>query len=116
MAFLDDLKAMGFDTDDALARFMGNEDLYKRMLKKLPAAIKDINIPVDFDDDNYDDITKGAHTIKGVTGNLSVTPLYKAYTEIVNELRAGNPTRAREILKDILPEQEKIIAYIEENL
>jgi hypothetical protein len=41
-----------------------------------------------------------------------LTPLYEAYTEIVDLLRAGKPEEARKILKDILPVQEQILNTI----
>lgn len=56
--------------------------------------------------------TRNAHTIKGVTGNLSITPLYTAYTEIVNLLRGGKVEEARKLYVETLPVQEKILEII----
>lgn len=113
----DKIKAMeelGIDVDDALKRFMGNEALFLRMLKKLPDAIAKSFVSPDFDASDYAADTDRAHTIKGVTGILSVMPLYSAYSSIVSLLREGKPEEARAVLKDILPVQEKIIKFIEE--
>lgn len=53
----------------------------------------------DFDGNDYKDMIEKAHAIKGEAGNLSITPVYEAYTEIVNLLRADQPAQAREVLR-----------------
>lgn len=53
----------------------------------------------DFDGNDYKDMIEKAHAIKGAAGNLSITPVYEAYTEIVNLLRADQPAQAREALR-----------------
>ena len=49
-------------------------------------------------------------------GNLSITPLYKSYTQIVNLLRENNPEEAKKILLETIPVQDEIIACIEKNV
>ena len=55
------------------------------------------------------------HTLKGVTGNLSLTPLYNAYTEITNLLREQKYDDARAALEKILPVQNDILSCIEKS-
>lgn len=112
----EELKSLGINLDEALERFMGKQSLYDRMLSKLPKAVKDYQVMECFVAGDYGTAVENAHTLKGVTGNLSVIPLYNAYTEIVNLLRADKPDQAQKILEDIIPVQEKIISYIEENM
>lgn len=113
MSKIDDLKALGVNVDEALERFMGNGALYEKMLNKLTNAVKDVQVLPFFEAGDHKTALENAHALKGVTGNLSVTPLYKGYTEIVDELRAGNPEKARTVLDGILPVQEQIIECIE---
>ena len=47
---------------------------------------------------------------------MSITPVYEAYTEILNLLRTGKPEEAKAVLEKILPVQEKILACIESNM
>lgn len=115
MDIITELNKLGVNTEEALARFMNNSALYVKMLGKFPAAVKDADVSAHFDAKDYDGAVSAAHTLKGVTGNLSLTPLFTAYTDIVALLRAGEPDKAEAILNDILPEQEKIIACIESN-
>lgn len=113
MSKIDDLKALGVNVDEALERFMGNGALYEKMLNKLTNAVRDVQVLPCFEEGDHTKALENAHALKGVTGNLSITPLYKGYTEIVDELRAGNPEKARKVLDDMLPVQEQIIECIE---
>lgn len=83
------LRAAGNDVDGAIARFMGNEQMYVKFLGKL------------VQDDSFDklnaalavgDVEEGfaaAHTLKGVLGNLGLTVLLALNTPIVETLRVG---------------------------
>lgn len=112
MDLIAELNELNVNTDEALARFMNNKELYKRMLLKLPPNIEKLDVLPFVDAGDYETALANAHTIKGVTGNLSITPLYTEYTEIVNLFRAGNPEEARKRLVDVLPIQEKIVSCI----
>lgn len=112
MGMIEDLKELGVNTEEGLKRLNGNQSFYERMLRSVPKMLEKDPVDPEFSADDYGDIIEKAHAIKGATGNLSLTPLYEAYTEIVDLLRAGKPEEARKILKDILPVQEQILNTI----
>lgn len=112
MSLLDELKENGADTADGLNRLMNNEAIYVKLLKKLPDSISQQEVLPFIDSGDIETATRNAHTIKGVTGNLSITPLYKNYTEIVNLLRAGKVDEARKLYVETVPVQEKFIEII----
>lgn len=113
MGMLEELKEMGVNTEEAIDRFVGNAALYEKMLRTFPKMIRSSEVDPDFDANDYADMIEKTHAIKGTSGNLSLTPIYKAYTDIVDLLRSGKPEEARQVLKDILPVQEKILECIE---
>ena len=115
MDLFEELRALGVDIDGGMKRINGNEALYKRLLGSFVKTIKEHDVQPDFDAADYTETIEKAHTIKGVAGNLSLTPLYKSYTDIVDLLRAGRPEEAREILVKILPVQTEIIGCIEKH-
>ena len=116
MNLLDKLRAMGVDVDDGLKRLMGNEKLYKRLLGSFVKMIRTQAVDPDFDENEYTEAIEKAHSIKGTAGNLSLTPIYEAYTEIRNLLRTDKPAEAKAVLAKVLPVQEEIISCIEENM
>lgn len=113
MGLLDELKELDVNTDEGLGRFMNNAALYERMLGKINATVKDLEVMPYFESGDLETALANAHTLKGVTGNLSLTPLYDAYTEIVAQLRGNEPEKAKERMAEILPVQEKIMKCIE---
>lgn len=112
MSLLTELQTFHVDIQDGLRRFMNNTALYEKMLKKFPAAAEGLPVQEHFDSGNLETALANAHTLKGMTGNLSLTPLYESYTEIVALLRANDPEKAKALLADILPVQENIINCI----
>ena len=101
MLTVDKLKSFGADTKDGIERCMGNEELYLRLASAVP------------DQDEFDKLYKSAssgdlaaafeaaHALKGVLGNLSLTPLYIKMCEITELLRKGEDIDYTPLLSDI---------------
>lgn len=113
MNLFDELNALGVDVEEGKERLMGNASLYKRMLEKYGDMMKEPSIRPDFRRGIPEEILKGAHTLKGVTGNLSLTPLYEGYSQIVRLLREEQMEEAEAVYEKLLPVQEKILKCIE---
>lgn len=110
---LNELNKLGVNTEDGIFRFMNNEELYKRMLVSFAEMVRKSRVTADFDDADYDKEIEKIHALKGAAGNLSVEPLYAAYTEIVRLLREGSVAQAKAAITKILPTQRKITECIE---
>ncbi|BDF69187.1 hypothetical protein CE91St41_01680 [Oscillospiraceae bacterium] len=87
-SFKDKFEAYGGDYEGTMARFMGNEAMYRKFLgmlfqdqnlQKLGDALEGGDMQAAFE---------AAHTLKGVVGNMGLTPLYQAVCAIVEPLRA----------------------------
>lgn len=115
MDLLDELKDLGADVDEALKLLSGNASLYEKLLGTFVNLVRELDIRPDFDSNDYAEVLENAHKLKGAAGNLALTPLYQAYSEIVRLLRENKPEEAKEVLTDILPSQERIIHCIENN-
>jgi HPt (histidine-containing phosphotransfer) domain-containing protein len=115
MEMIEKLKGLGIDADDAMKRFMNNEALYVKMLGKLPKAVGEQKVLNLMESGDYEGALASAHTLKGVMGNLSVTPLYRAYDKIVQLLRAGKNSEAKAAVEEISTLQSEIIACIEQS-
>lgn len=116
MELLEELKALGVNVDEGLKRINGNEKLYVKLLGSFTKSIKTYSVGTDFDAANCDEVIEKTHAIKGVSGNLSITPVFEAYTKIVDLLRGGNPEEARTLLEKIIPVQEQIVECIEKHM
>lgn len=109
---LEKLSDLGVDIEDGMYRFMENKDLYIRCLQKFPAQAEKCTLHNDLAAKDYEAAVQSAHAMKGVTGNLSITPLYMRYTEMVNRLRAGETEGLEQMEEEISSIQTKICAVI----
>ncbi|MCX4326381.1 MAG: hypothetical protein OSJ45_03680 [Lachnospiraceae bacterium] len=116
MDFLDELRELGVDVDKALKSLAGKTPLYEKLVKKFPGTVKQYSVSPDFNDNETDNAIEKTHALKGVAGNLSITPLYNGYSEVVKLLREGKPEQARESLRNLIPVQEDIIKCIENHM
>lgn len=83
--------AYGADYGATMRRFMGNETMYLRLLDML---FRDENLEKlgsALDAGDLQAAFEAAHTLKGVVGNMGLTPLYEAVCVMVEPLRAGEP-------------------------
>lgn len=90
-----------FDVKGTLNRFMNNEALYLKFLKKF---LEDNNYQLlaeNYNTNNFEEMFRTVHTIKGVSGNLGLTDLYNKSSEMTNLLRKldGNNTNLDENVK-----------------
>lgn len=113
MSLMEELSALGVDTDDALSRFMGNSDLYERMLKKFPKVVEDSPVLTYVQSEDYETAASNAHALKGVTGNLSLSPLYTKYSKLVDMFRESKFEQANALLSETLEIQQKFLEVIE---
>lgn len=80
-------EAYGGDYAATMRRFMGNESLYYRLLPKLfeDGSLQRLGEALDSGD--LAGAFEAAHTLKGVTANLGLTPLFNVVCLIVEPLR-----------------------------
>ena len=85
--FREIFEGYGADYNSTMARFMGNEAMY---LKFLDMLFKDDNLEklgTALEQQDYEAAFAAAHTLKGVVGNMGLTPLFNAVCAIVEPLR-----------------------------
>jgi len=87
MITIEELRSAGADVETGLSRCVGNETLYLKLVnmglgdtkfEELGAAV------------NAGDLSKAfelCHALKGVIGNLAITPLYEVLSDMTEKLR-----------------------------
>ena len=116
MTLIEELKSLGANVDEGLDRVMGDHDLYEMMLGMFISSVGDNPISTDeFDSADLDGLIKKVHMLKGVTGNLALTPLFNSYTEILGQLRAGQAKDAKKGYETLLGVQKLVLDCIQRN-
>ena len=88
MLTVEKMNELGCNTAEGLGRCLNNEMFYLNLVQ---TGLKDENFDKLEEVLETNDLEKGfevAHGLKGVIGNLAITPLYNAVCEITEELRA----------------------------
>ena len=106
MITIEKLNGYGADTKDGLARCLGMEEFYLKLVNtmlndenfdKLDAAIEEGEVKKAFE---------AAHALKGTLGNLSITPLLEPVVEMTERFR-----HAEEMVdvSDVLPQYREAL-------
>lgn len=77
----------GFDYDNAVYRFLGNEQMYQKFLKKLLEDTCYEQIVQGLAKQSAADVFSAAHTLKGVAANLGITPVQQLASHITEATR-----------------------------
>ena len=95
------LTAVGIQIEEALERFMDSEAMFERFLGKFLEDETYSQLKEVLDKGDIETSIMKSHTLKGVTGNLSMKNLYQLTSRQVELLRAGQLEEARELMADI---------------
>ena len=112
MLTIENLKSLGANTDEGLARCLGKEDFYLRMVSM---ALADNGFEKLREAVISGDLNEGferAHALKGVLSNVALTTLADPIAEITEELRARNEIDYSGLLDRIDEELQKYRALL----
>ncbi len=107
------LKSEGLDVDGALERFMNNTAMYEKFLKKFANDPNYDTLKSAIADNECEKAFSAAHTLKGVSSNLSLTPLFNVVSEQTELLRAGDLGGAAEMMPQVDEEYHRMLALID---
>ena len=106
------LREWGADTDEALKRCMNNEAFFLNLVGRVA---KDASFDALKEAVDAGDLEKGfelAHALKGMTANLSLTPVLKPVQEITELLRARTQTDYSSLLQEILSARDQLLSML----
>ena len=112
MLTIDALREFGANVDEGLQRCMNNEAFYFRLIgmavndegfEKLQNAI---------DNSDLDAAFEAAHALKGILGNLSLTPIFAPVSEMTELLRSREERDYSGMLAEILGQREALKALL----
>lgn len=115
------LEECGADVETTLKRFMNNDAIYQKFLGKFPNDPNYANLGTNLEAGAFEEAYKCAHALKGVVGNLGLTPIYEKVSTLVEELRNKaaeevDEARANELWQEIKTVYEQFISVINENI
>lgn len=106
------LIAAGINVDEVLERFMNNAGLLTRMLKKFCDDGTYAQLTEAVQQKDADAVLKASHTLKGVSGNLSLSKLHDLTTKQVELIRANDADSAFAMMPEITEAYDKAVNVI----
>ncbi|MBP3217150.1 MAG: Hpt domain-containing protein [Lachnospiraceae bacterium] len=115
MLTVDKLKAFGANTEEGLARCMNNEQFYLRVVGMglEDKSFEELRAALDAGD--LDTAFEKAHALKGVLGNLSLTPIYEPVQKMTELLRARTQMDYTGLLEEAVGLRDKLQAMSQED-
>lgn len=101
MLTLESLAAYGADIQTGMKRCVNKESLYLRLVKTVPGNDSFEKLRNAVASKDLETAFQAAHGLKGVTANLSLTPLCEPLTEITEHLRKHEDTDYSLLLDEI---------------
>lgn len=107
-------KIVYVDQEDGKRRVMDNKKLYARLLTKFKDETRIEPIFAALDAGNYEEAQGLAHTLKGVTANLSIIGLHAKVVELEAQIKARSVKpktvkAVKTVFAQTLPELERVI-------
>ena len=116
MITIEKLKEYGADVEGGLKRCMNNESFYLNLVPKAVADDCCERLVDAVEGKRYKEAFEIAHGLKGVAGNLGLSPIYAPASTLTEYLRNDvDESREEEfkaLAKEVLAQKEKLAALI----
>ena len=108
MLTVQNLKEFGANVEEGLQRCYGNEALYIRLCGTIPTEKKFDELAAALEAKDLDTAFDTAHALKGVLGNLCLSPMYEKVVDITEFLRARTDMDYSKKIADILADRDRL--------
>ncbi|MBR5914348.1 MAG: Hpt domain-containing protein [Selenomonadaceae bacterium] len=112
MLTLEALNEFGVDTKEGLTRCMNNQKFYFRMISMGLSNDSFEKLGKALEENNLDEAFEAAHALKGVLGNLALTPIYNPLSEMTEMLRAKKTADYTAMYEPIMEMRNQLLQMI----
>lgn len=103
-----DYNEIGIEYEELIARFANNDAIAKRFLKNFLNDQTFLQLQKHYNNHDHEELIKDIHTLKGLSGNLSMKELYSITNIWLIDLRNGNFETNEQLYQRCLEEYTKI--------
>jgi len=104
---------VGINYEEGVSRFVGNAQLYEKFLREFLRDTTFAELSAAMQKGDVEAAFRAGHTLKGRTGNLSLTALYAHLVALVDALRGeGNLALARTLFPPVAEDYRRAVEFI----
>lgn len=100
------LRELGANVDEGLERCMGMEDFYMEMIEMGLSDERFEELGPTLEKGDLEQAFEQVHALKGVIGNLALSPLYQTICEITEHLRAKEDIDYKPLYDKLLSQRD----------
>jgi HPt (histidine-containing phosphotransfer) domain-containing protein len=108
MITLENLRNYGAAVDEGLKRCLDDEDFYLELVRSTVADDRISELEQCLADKDLDKAFEVAHALKGMYGNISITPIYEPLSRITELLRERTDTDYSGLLAEARLQKQKL--------
>ena len=108
MITIEKLSAFGANTTEGLSRCCGSEALYLKLVNMVPDEEAFGRLSRAIGENDRDAAFEAVHALKGVLGNLSLTPMYDVASRLTELLRSRSETDCEPMLVELLKKRDEL--------
>jgi HPt (histidine-containing phosphotransfer) domain-containing protein len=108
MITLEALKNIGADVETGLSRCVGKEELYLKLVNMGLGDTKFEELGTALQAGDLQKAFELCHALKGVIGNLAITPLFEALSQMTEKLRGKEAADYATMYSDMLAIRSKL--------
>ena len=105
---IESLKDYGANVVEGLERCMGMEDFYLEMIELGLSDDRFEELGKNLEDNDLDEAFENMHALKGVIGNLALTPLYETICEITEHLRSRDQIDYKPLYDKLIEQRNQV--------
>lgn len=113
---IDNLKDYGVNVELTMARFVDDESLFEHCLSMFFEGKEFAQLESALSAKDWVSAFDAAHTIKGLSGNLGLTPLYDKVCALVEPLRHNETSNVDALYADVSEEMKKVEAIWKDSI
>lgn len=113
MLTMEKLALFGADVETGLKRCVNRESMYLRLVGTVPGHASFDKLKAALEAGDLDAAFTEAHGLKGVTGNLALTPIFDPVCELTEHLRAKEQMDYAPLLAEILAKRDALARLCE---
>ena len=110
MLDINSLREYGADVDSGLGRCLNNEAFYLKLVEKSQGDATFDKLYTAIGENDLESAFDAAHSLKGVMGNLAITPIYDPLVEITEFLRNRTQMDYSELINTIKTKKDELSA------
>jgi len=114
MTLVEFYEKSGAEYKEVLGRLGNSERLLRKYLGKFLDDQTYERLDEAIAEENWDDILRQAHTLKGVSSNLSLTGVLKYSSEIVAAIRANEREKVLPLMEELRKSYAETIDWIQQ--